>query len=120
MKRELRYTIPISDISKDEEPKSDGHIQGRKYKPFRTEYQVQFKQYPLLKEPEFELRTVAASIENQQKDQESKQDNFLCKLNLFSSILNSAFPVRCFLFQLLMSRTIVPVGPSFYGASLVG
>lgn len=71
----MRYAIPISDISKDDEPAKNEHRQGKKYTPFKTEYQLQFKQYPLFKESHFQPRNVAVSSEHQQKDEESEYSN---------------------------------------------
>ena len=96
----MRYAIPISDISKDDESKRNEDGQGRKYTPFKTEYQLQFKQYSLFKESHFQPRDVTVSSEHQQKDEESKYRSSVCT-KLFVYI-----KVEHFLLDLPVFRTI--------------
>ena len=72
IKRELRYVIPVSDISQDEERKVDEDKKIRKYKPFRTEYQLQFKNYPLSKESQPESKNTPVVSENQQFEEKGE------------------------------------------------
>ena len=78
MRRELRYAIPISDISKDDEPHHDVEREAKKRKPFRTEYQLQFKQYPLSKEFQFEPRNVGGS-DQKQNEESGESGDLICQ-----------------------------------------
>lgn len=72
IKREQRYVIPVSDINMDDEAKAGLEKKIVKYKPFKTEYQLQFKKYPLQKEPE------AANLSSQKENEEfEKQSEYL-------------------------------------------
>ena len=80
MRRELRYAIPISDISKDDEAYNDVEREAKKRKPFRTEYQLQFKQYPLSKESQFAPRSVGGSASDQKQNEElGKTKDLICE-----------------------------------------
>lgn len=70
LKRELRHVIPVSDISKDGEQSSDPNEKASKLKSFKTEYQLQFKEYPLSREPP-NIAKISSNLKENHKESES-------------------------------------------------